>query len=277
MARKTDNIKMSNKKYTPTSKVGVVSEANQKNEKKSSGTSIFIFFFILIIISLGIGVIFSPSFDVVGVVIKDGENVSSGEISVAADVKIGENILKQNYKTIVNNVSSIPYIKDVSIKLLFPNKIEIDYEEREPYSLIKYLESYIVIDKFGYILEIKKGNDLYDLPVIYGIEMDNCELGTMLKDTARIKYQNIVLLLETARQREFPYNIYEIDYEKIGEMKFWVKDIEIDIIYGEINKNTISDKLSYLAGILKKIEKKEGKLNISSDNYLEKTIFTERH
>ena len=139
MARKTDNIKMSNKKYTPTSKVGVVSEANQKNEKKSSGTSIFIFFFILIIISLGIGVIFSPSFDVVGVVIKDGENVSSGEISVAADVKIGENILKQNYKTIVNNVSSIPYIKDVSIKLLFPNKIEIDYEEREPYSLIKYL------------------------------------------------------------------------------------------------------------------------------------------
>lgn len=277
MAKKIDNIKRPDVKYTPTSKVGVVSRTNQESEKKSSGTSIFIFFFILIIISLGIGVIFSPSFDVVDVVVKDGENVSSGEISTVADVKIGENILKQNYKSIVNNVSSIPYIKNVSIKLLFPNKVEIEYEERTPYLLIKYLESYVVVDKFGYILEIKKENDLYDLPVIYGMEMDNYELGEMLKDTTRIKYQNIIMLLETAKQRDFPYSIYEIDYEKISEMKFWIKNIEIDIIYGEINKNTISDKLNYLSGILKKIEKRAGKLDISSDNYLEKTIFTERH
>ena len=283
MARKVDSyveVEKSNKKSTPTQNVVVVSK--QKNNKdlkkeKNVGTSIFIFFAILVIISLAIGVVFSPTFDVTGIVTYDGVNVSSGEISNIANVNIGENILKQNYRAIRENVSAIPYIKSVNIKLLFPDKIEIRYEEREPYALGKYLESYVVIDKFGYLLEIKKENDLIDLPVIYGIELENCELGEMLKDTDRIKYQNVVMLLETAKQRDFQYNIYEIDYEKISEVKFWVKDFDIDIIYGDIDKNLIADKLNYLSEVLKKLNGKKGKLNISSDNYLEKTIFTERY
>ena len=283
MARKVYSyveVEKSNKKSTPTQNVGVVSkQKNNKDSKKEKnvGTSIFIFFAILVIISLAIGVVFSPTFDVTGIVTYDGVNVSSGEISNIANVNIGENILKQNYRAIRENVSAIPYIKSVNMKLLFPDKIEIKYEEREPYALVKYLESYVVIDKFGYLLEIKKENDLTDLPVIYGIELENCELGEMLKDTDRIKYQNVVMLLETAKQRDFQYNIYEIDYEKISEVKFWVKDFDIDIIYGDVDKNLIADKLNYLSEVLKKLNGKKGKLNISSDNYLEKTIFTERY
>lgn len=283
MARKVYSyveVEKSNKKSTPTQNVGVVSkQKNNKDSKKEKnvGTSIFIFFAILVIMSLAIGVVFSPTFDVTGIVTYDGVNVSSGEISNIANVNIGENILKQNYRAIKENVSAIPYIKSVNIKLLFPDKIEIRYEEREPYALCKYLESYVVVDKFGYLLEIKKENDLTDLPVIYGIELENCELGEMLKDTDRIKYQNVVMLLETAKQRDFQYNIYEIDYEKISEVKFWVKDFDIDIIYGDIDKNLIADKLNYLSEVLKKLNGKKGKLNISSDNYLEKTIFTERY
>lgn len=283
MARKVYSyveVEKSNKKSTPTQNVGVVSkQKNNKDSKKEKnvGTSIFIFFAILVIMSLAIGVVFSPTFDVTGIVTYDGVNVSSGEISNIANVNIGENILKQNYRAIKESVSAIPYIKSVNIKLLFPDKIEIRYEEREPYALCKYLESYVVVDKFGYLLEIKKENDLTDLPVIYGIELENCELGKMLKDTDRIKYQNVVMLLETAKQRDFQYNIYEIDYEKISEVKFWVKDFDIDIIYGDIDKNLIADKLNYLSEVLKKLNGKKGKLNISSDNYLEKTIFTERY
>lgn len=283
MARKVYSyveVEKSNKKSTPTQNVGVVSkQKNNKDSKKEKnvGTSIFIFFAILVIMSLAIGVVFSPTFDVTGIVTYDGVNVSSGEISNIANVNIGENILKQNYRAIKESVSAIPYIKSVNIKLLFPDKIEIRYEEREPYALCKYLESYVVVDKFGYLLEIKKENDLTDLPVIYGIELENCELGKMLKDTDRIKYQNVVMLLETAKQKDFQYNIYEIDYEKISEVKFWVKDFDIDIIYGDIDKNLIADKLNYLSEVLKKLNGKKGKLNISSDNYLEKTIFTERY
>lgn len=283
MAKKVDNyveVEKSSKKFTPTQNVGVVSK--QKNNKylkkeKNVGTSIFIFFAVLVIISLAIGVVFSPAFDVTGIVTYDGVNISSGEISYIANVNIGENILKQNYRAIRENLSAMPYIKSVSIKLLLPDKIEVKYEEREPYALVKYLESYVVMDKFGYLLEIKKENDLIDLPVIYGIALEDCEPGEMLQDTDRIKYQNIVMLLETAKQREFQYNIYEIDYEKISEVKFWVKDFDIDIIYGDIDKNLIADKLNYLSEVLKKLNGKKGKLNISSDNYLEKTIFTERY
>ena len=125
MAKKNDrfkDMKKSNMKYTPTSKVGVVSGSK---ENKNVGTSILIFFLVLVVIGLGIGVIFSPSFDVTEVVVQDGIRVTSGEISNIANVNIGENILKQNYKAIIDNVVSMPYIKDARVKLLFPDKIEI--------------------------------------------------------------------------------------------------------------------------------------------------------
>lgn len=272
------NVKKSNEKSTPTSKVGVVSKSKSKKENKNSGASVIIFFFILVIFSLCIGIVFSPSFDVSEVIAQDGVNVGSGEIISVAEIKIGVNILKQKYKTIKSNILSLPYIKDVNIKLIFPDKVEINYTEREPYALIKYLESYVVVDKFGYILEIIKENRFENLPIIYGIDAESYDLGESLQDTARLKYQNVITLLETAKQREFPYKIYEIDYEKISEVKFWVKGFEIDVIYGEINKNILSDKLNYLAVVLSKLEGKQGKLDISSDDYLQmKTIFSERY
>lgn len=189
----------------------------------------------------------------------------------------GENILRQDYSKMRSAVLSLPYIKDAKVSPAFPNKVSITYEERVPYLILKYLESFFVMDKQGYLLEIKKENDMPNLPIVYGVEIDSYELGKPLGDTSRIKYQNIVALLETASNMDFPYSIHEINYESIREVKIWMKDFDIDIVYGEIDKSLISDKLNYLSQILEKLKDKKGKLNISSDHYLEKTIFTEMY
>ena len=248
-----------------------------ENQTKNPALKIFIFFLILVIIGLGAGIIFSPVFNLKELVIEDGVNVTSAEISNVVSAKMDENILKQNYVEIKNEVLSLPYIKDAKVKPVLPNKLAITYEEREPYMILKYLESFFVVDKYGYLLEIKKENDMTDIPVIYGIDIDSYELGEVSSDKTRLKYNNIVALLETAYQRNFPYSIYEINYESVSEVKMWVKDYDIDIVYGEIDKNLISDKLNYLSGILETLRNKKGKLDLSSNNYLEKTIFTERY
>ena len=286
MAKKLENFRnlnQSNKK-TPTEKVGVISEKRMKKEdvktrkkNKSTTSKIMIFFLILVIIGVGIGILFSPAFNLTEVVVVDGVNVNSAEILNQVNVTYGENILKQNYKLIKEGVLAIPYVKEANIKLIAPGKIEIKYVEREPYMLIKYLESFFVVDKYGYLLEIKKENDLENLPIIYGIDIDSNKLGEMLSDISGTKYKKVVTLIETAKQRNFPHSIFEINYESISQVKLWVKDYDIDIIYGEIDKNLITDKLNYLEGVLKKLKGKSGELDISSEKYLEKTIFTERY
>ena len=44
------------------------------------------------------------------------------------------------------------------------------YTEREPLALIKYLESYLVMDQYGYFLELTKEKKFEDLPIIYNIQ-----------------------------------------------------------------------------------------------------------
>ena len=184
-------------KATPTYNVGAASKsriAKEKEKEKNKGAGIALFFLLLVIIGVSIGILFSPMFNLAKVIVKDGVNVSSGEILNTIDVSYGENILKQKFKTIKQKVSAIPYVKDVNLRLLLPDKIEIKYEERVPYMLISYLESYLVVDKQGVLLEIKKENDLEELPIIYGIELDDYELGKMLDDTANDKRDGMFAL-----------------------------------------------------------------------------------
>ena len=143
------------------------------------------------------------------------------------------------------------------------------------YIFVKYLDSYYVVDKYGYISEVLKNKDEKVLPIVYGIDVTNYELGQKLEDIPGTKFKNVVTLLETAKQREFKYDIYEINYESIGEVKLWVKQEDIEVIYGDIDKNIISEKLNYLEQMLKSIEGRKGKLDISSEKYYEKSIFVD--
>ncbi len=253
-----------------------VARKSKKSENKTS-KKIIIFFIILAVTGVTVGCLFSPTFNLSGIIVKDGTNIKKGEILNSFNVIMGTNIFKLDYKGIKASIEELPYIKTANVKIDFPDQIAIDYVEREPFALIKYLESYMVMDKYGYILEIIRENKFEDLPIIYNIEFSSYEIGKQLEDTAKIKFDNVIYLLENAAQSEFNYTIAEINYESINNVKIWVKEEEIEIIYGAIDRNVISDKIAYIKEILNKVKGKKGKLDISGSDYLEgKMVFTER-
>ena len=260
--------------------IGQTSKKRKAREDKYKKTTspafkILMFFLILTIIGVSVGILFSPAFNLTGLVIEDGENVTKEDISNVVNVSYGENILKQNYKMLKNDILSLPYISDAKIKLKFPDKIKIEYTEREPYALIKFLDSYYVVDKYGYLLEVSKEIIEKELPIIYGIDVAEYSLGQKLEDIHGTKLRNVVTLLETAKQKEFSYTIYEINYESIGEVKLWVKEEDIEITYGDIDKNLIGEKLTYLEQMLKRLKDKKGRLDMSDEKYYENSRFTD--
>lgn len=260
--------------------IGQTSKKRKAREDKYKKTTspafkILMFFLILTIIGVSVGILFSPAFNLTGLVIEDGENVTKEDISNVVNVSYGENILKQNYKMLKNDILSLPYISDAKIKLKFPDKIKIEYTEREPYALIKFLDSYYVVDKYGYLLEVSKEIIEKELPIIYGIDVAEYSLGQKLEDIHGTKLRNVVTLLETAKQKEFSYTIYEINYESIGEVKLWVKEEDIEITYGDIDKNLVGEKLTYLEQMLKRLKDKKGRLDMSDEKYYENSRFTD--
>lgn len=263
-----------------TKKSGEISKKRLKKEKQKEanvGKTIAIFLIVLVVLGLSIGILFSPAFNLTEVLINDGTNVKAEEISSLIDVKYGENVLKQRYKKIKESVMSLPYVKEVKVTISFPDKIKISYVERAPYATIKFLETFFVTDSFGYLLEANKENKFPDLPILYGIELEGYELGNQLAEVPGLKYKNIVQLLETAKQKNIPYTINEIDYESASEVKLWIKESDIEIVYGEIKKEILIDKLNYLSEVMKTLiaEGKRGSVDVSSDTYLEETIFTD--
>lgn len=255
------------------------SKNNIKNKKENKNVSnkLTIFFIFLIIAGITVGCLFSPAFNLNGFIVKEGINVTKEEILNSFSVTKGTNIFKIDYEDIETSIEELPYIKNARAKFELPNEVKIEFVEREPFALVKYLESYMVMDKFGYILEITRENKFEKLPIIYNINFNSYEIGKQLEDTAKTKFDNVVYLLENAYQSEFEYTISEINYESISNVKVWVKDVEIEIIYGEIDRNMIGDKLGYIEEILNKTKGKKGKIDISSSNYLDgKMVFTER-
>ena len=243
---------------------------------RKSGTRYAWFILLIIIVAITAGCLFSPQFNIVKVTAEDGENVSSGEILQKANIKIGENIFRINDTKIKKSIQSLPYVKKAKIYRALPNKIVLKVEERKPYAIVKYLESFAIADKYGYILEIKQENTRKDLPIIYGINVEECRSGEKLTGTSMLKYENSVYIMETAEKINFGYQFSEINYDDSTNVKLYIQEKDLDIVYGEINIHTIEEKLGHLSSIIIQLGDKAGKIDMSNEDYLARTVFTER-
>lgn len=242
----------------------------------ASGKKFLIFVFVMILIGLVAGCLFSPVFNIVEVRADNGVNVTSGEVLEKANVPIGVNIFRIGDRKILSSIETLPYVKSTKIYRAFPDTIILKYEERKPYAIVKYLESYAIVDKYGYILEIQKENTFLNLPIIYGLDTGEFVLGEKLTDTSLTKYENCVYLFETASRIDFEYTFNEINYDDLANVKLYIASKDIDIVYGNIYLDEIEEKLNRLSSVIEKLGNKKGKIDMSDDDYLSKTVFTEK-
>lgn len=277
-SKKSQNNKKSLKRKKEESKKTYIEKENEKRKKeKRKHTSMVVSTFLLVFITMGViaGCLITPTFDVIGIQVQDGINVTAAEIQrYFSDIK-GKNTFLVSTSEIENEIETHPYIYQATITRSLPDKLKVEYKEREPYTFLKYIESYVLMDKYGSILEVKQANDMPDLPIIYGIEEEEFVAGQKLDGVANLKFENIVYLLETATHIGFDYTISEINYTDTEEMRISINEMNIEIVYGTIERNILNDKMTYLNEVLKELENKKGTLDISSSNYSEKVIFKE--
>ncbi len=268
-------------KPTPTKKKGkeqvLMQNKKQKRKQKKKSSPLPFFLVILIVIGISIGCMLTPAFNISNIEVSSGIYVTKEEILNKALYVKGINTLKINTKTLEKKVEEIPYIQSADIKRILPDELSITYIERTPYAIVKYLESYVIMDKYGYVLEIKKENDMKDLTIIYGVDAEEYVPGQILDGAARLKYENTAYLLEAANRVRFAFDITEVNYQDSENVIFSVtdteKNMEIEVEYGSVEREILGEKMSYLNEMLKNIEYKSGVLSINKDDYNKESIF----
>jgi len=213
--------------------------------------------FILIIFLLLIGVFFilytrTSFFHVSQIIINSNDFIEDEKIIMASGIISGENIFKINIKNAKENLLFHPYIKDAVIKRKMPNKIIIDITERKQVLLINFIGSYLYIDNEGKILNILSENTDENLPVVYGLNIKNPQIGEnviYVDEEISVDIQNFFDIFIESKLVENVSTIEFIDNSKVNfELKNGTK-----VAFGTMDN--VKYKVSFLLAIIENMNK----------------------
>ena len=167
---------------------------------------------VLILLFLLAGIMFfgkmfidTDYFKVQEVLVEGKSDVLRQDITAQLEQMKGKNIIYLNTDEIENHIKKDVRVKKVSVKKLFPSKIKVVLEEREPYVYIKKGDETLLADKdlkiYGDILEEPAKN----IPVIeYTSDESLAQIKTIL---SKIKNKDFYAMISEIRQSEKNYEI----------------------------------------------------------------------
>ena len=152
-------------------------------------------------------------FKVQEVLIKGELKLLKQDIVTKLEQMKGKNIVYLNTNEIENLIKKDARVKKVSVKKLFPSKIEVTLEEKQPYVYVKKGDETLLADKdlviYGDILEDPSRN----IPVI---EYTNDESLSAIKTILyKIRNKDYYAMIYEIRQSEKNYEILLINNVKI--------------------------------------------------------------
>ena len=152
-------------------------------------------------------------FKIQEVLIEGQSKLLKQDIATQLEHMKGKNIVYLNTNEIENLIKTDVRVKKVSVRKLFPSKIEVILEEREPYAYVKKGDKTLLADKdlniYGDILEDPSKN----IPVIeYTSDESLAQIKTIL---SKIKNKDFYAMISEIRQSEKNYEILLINNVKI--------------------------------------------------------------
>lgn len=154
---------------------------------------------LLIIAALGTGLYFFASssfFNVKSLAVEGNSYYSEDEILTMADCKAGGNIFwGTGIGEAKKRLREDPYIKQVKIKRLLPDRVLIEIEERKEAGAVIYGDEFIIIDGEGTVLR-KTGTEPR-LPLIQGLTVSRLDEGAALEAEQHVRLRQILELIET--------------------------------------------------------------------------------
>lgn len=205
-------------KKTKKTRMAVENTASKKEYKQSKqkqdgskhmATKVMITLFVVIVAVVFICV--SGAFNITEIMVEQNETISAEQIISFSGVEKGTNVFAISKKWIKKRLKENSYINDVQIKRVLPNKIKLIVEERKIEYVLQLANSYVYMDRQGYVLEIS--NNKPEVPIILGFTTDlsNIKPNDQLEETDLSKMNMIIKIMQTATNNKMADLITKID------------------------------------------------------------------
>lgn len=273
---KRKQVKKANKKSIAKNTKNIAPEQQEKimqKRKKKQKAIKWILILALLIVAI-LCAMFSPLFNIKKIEVQGNEIISKNEIISLSQIQLEENTFKLNKSQIKKQIKENAYIQSIIIVRNLPSEIVIKVEERKPAYLLEYAGSYIVIDKQGYMLEIK--NEKMNLPVIQGAvtSTEEFKVGNRLCTEDLEKLAEILRIVEIAQVNDIYTIITGIDIENAENIKLiFESEDKVAYLGDSSNMNT---KILMIKSIIEKEKGNPGEIFLNFDLNKKNPIFRER-
>lgn len=112
-------------------------------------------------------------FSVRQVTINGRNHLAIDKLKTALNIEYGDNILLESAHDIQSRINEIDWVKSASVRIVLPERVIINLEERIPIALYKNNDNLFLVDGEGVLIQTDNFSDFIDLPIISG---DNAHL-----------------------------------------------------------------------------------------------------
>ena len=226
---------------------------------------------VVLILAVIIITMFSPIFNIKVINVQGNKKLTQNEIISLSQIQLEENTFKINKTKVSKQIKENAYIASVKVARKLPSTINIEVQEREAIYQIEYANSYVYIDKQGYMLEISE--EKQNLPILQGVvtESANFEAGNRLDKEDLNKLAIVYKIVEAAEANEIANLIARIDIENIQNLKLSFESKNKVAYLG--NSSNLVDKIIRIKMILEQEEGNSGEIFVDMDLNKENPIF----
>ena len=125
-------------------------------------------------------VIVSPYFQMKETLVRGTERLQNDDVVELTGLKPSQNILMTNLGAVARKVKANPWVKDVSVRRDFPDRLVIEVTERKPVALVERGDGLYFIERDGTAFEKIAAGEKTDLPVLTGFYRKGAENREMI-------------------------------------------------------------------------------------------------
>jgi len=182
------------------------------------------------------------------VVFSGNIHLSDEELRNLAGLRVRENLLLISSRKVAEKLTGSPWIKSVSIRKEFPDRLHVLVSEAEPFALLDLKGHLFIVDDKGKLLEELKDGSMPFLPVISGNPFSEKEvfseainLAKVIKKTGLLSRKDHIEII-AHKPQEMALNLDGIvvkigsgDYEeklvRLTELEEEIKNRQIPVDY----------------------------------------------
>lgn len=199
-------------------------EARRKRIKKR------LFITLIFLIVIGIVVINKTDVCIIDKVMLEGDNLITGKyVQEKAETLKGLNIIYIDKKSIIKDFKRNPYVEELTIKRVYPNKLKINVKEAKGLYYVNKDESYYIISSNMILLEEIDSIEDKKLIELRGIDIENLNLGDKVSNEKKIEkiaedFYNMEQVIEENGEE---FSITAVDLSNMSNLKAYIGNIEI--------------------------------------------------